>query len=91
MTYWLNGPTGADLNHAMRQAATPYLAKLREQFLLARRQRDLAAARAIAAKYGMQITEDQSCTRDRAENGTSTPTPPQPQQQLLISYPILEP
>jgi hypothetical protein len=57
MTYWLNGPTGADLNRAMRQASAPYTSKLRELFLLDRKQRDLAQAMAIAARYGMVLSD----------------------------------
>ena len=59
MTYWLNGPTGADLNRAMRQASAPYASKLRELFVLDRKQRDLAQAMAIAAKYGMVLSDGQ--------------------------------
>jgi hypothetical protein len=60
MTYWLNGPTGADLNRAMREASAPYTSKLRELFLLDRKQRDLAQATALAAKYGMALRDGQS-------------------------------
>jgi hypothetical protein len=59
MTYWLNGPTGADLNRAMRQASAPYTSRLRELFLLDRKQRDLAQAMAIAARYGMVLSDGQ--------------------------------
>jgi hypothetical protein len=59
MTYWLNGPTGADLNRAMREASAPYTSKLRELFLLDRKQRDLAQATALAAKYGMTLRDGQ--------------------------------
>jgi hypothetical protein len=59
LTYWLNGPTGADLNRAMRQASAPYTSKLRELFLLDRKQRDLAQAMAIAARYGMVLSDGQ--------------------------------
>lgn len=34
MLVWLNGPTAADLNRAMRDAAAPYVARLREQFFI---------------------------------------------------------
>jgi hypothetical protein len=60
MTYWLNGPTGADLNRAMREASAPYTSKLRELLLLDRKQRDLAQATALAAKYGMALRDGQS-------------------------------
>jgi hypothetical protein len=59
MTYWLNGPTGADLNRAMREVSAPYTSKLRELFLLDRKQRDLSLAMATAAKYGMVLRDGQ--------------------------------
>jgi hypothetical protein len=46
MMYWLNGPTASDLNQAMREAAAPYISKLRDRFQLEIKQRDLAHAAA---------------------------------------------
>jgi hypothetical protein len=43
----------------MREASAPYTSKLRQLFLLDRKQRDLAQATAIAAKYGMVLSDGQ--------------------------------
>lgn len=48
--------TGADLSQAMRQAARPYLAALRQRFGETRRQRDISSATAILATYGLTVT-----------------------------------
>lgn len=48
--------TGADLSQAMREAARPYLAVLRQRFGETRRQRDISSATAILATYGLAVT-----------------------------------
>jgi hypothetical protein len=59
--YWLmDRATGSDLNHAMREVAGPYMARLRYQFTEAERQSDLAAASLLAAKYGLRLADDQA-------------------------------
>jgi len=68
-TYWINGPTGGDLNRAMREGAGPYVPKLREAFLLKMKQRDLAAARALADKYGLVLAEGQPSSANHTDNG----------------------
>lgn len=68
MAYWLNGPTAADLNRAMRDTAAAYVAKLRERFRIEIRQRDLAQAAALANAYGPALIEN---------NGPTPVAPPQ--------------
>ena len=58
MASWLNGPTAADLNRAMRETSGPFLAKLRERFRIDIRERDLAQAAALAKAYGFIVVED---------------------------------
>jgi hypothetical protein len=59
--YWLmDRATGSDLNHAMREVAGPYVAKLRYQFSESERRTDLAAASLLAAKYGMRLADGQA-------------------------------
>jgi hypothetical protein len=55
--FWLNHPTGADLNRAMRESAAPYIARLRFQFSETERENDLAIATGLAAKWGKQLTD----------------------------------
>jgi hypothetical protein len=56
--YWLmDRATGSDLNHAMREAAGAYTAKLRHQFSEAEKQSDLTLASLLAAKYGKRLSE----------------------------------
>jgi hypothetical protein len=52
--------TGSDLNHAMREVAGAYIAKLRYQFSEAEKQSDLAAASLLAAKYGKRLSDVES-------------------------------
>jgi hypothetical protein len=52
--------TGSDLNHAMREVAGPYMARLRYQFTEIERQSDLAAASLLAAKYGMRLADGEA-------------------------------
>jgi hypothetical protein len=55
-THWLGElTTGADLNHAMREAAGPYLPRLRQHFEEVRRQTDIAVARQLLAGYGLTV------------------------------------
>ncbi len=49
--------TGSDLNRAMRDAAAPYIAKLRLQFSNAERERDLRMAETLSAKYGKRVSD----------------------------------
>jgi hypothetical protein len=56
--FWLgDSATGADLNRAMREAAGPYVDRLRQEFGEMKRQADLALATAIAAKYGKLLAD----------------------------------
>jgi hypothetical protein len=55
--FWLNYPTGADLNRAMRESAAPYITRLRFQFSETERETDLAIATQLAAKWGKQVTD----------------------------------
>jgi hypothetical protein len=53
-TLWLSQyTTGTDLNHAMREAAEPYIDGLRQKFGEMLRQRDLGAASRVLARYGL--------------------------------------
>jgi hypothetical protein len=56
-TFWLYRSTGCDLSEAMREAAAPYLSKLRFQFASLEQQRDLSIAIALAAKHGKQLVD----------------------------------
>lgn len=82
---WLSPhSTGADLNHAMREAARPYLAGLRQQFGETRRQRDISTATAILAGYGLTtITAAPNTVAAEDQRNLSEPaaprTPVQPQ------------
>jgi len=87
-TYWINGPTGGDLNRAMREGAGPYVAKLREACLLEMKQRDLAAARALAGKYGLVLAEGQPTSTNHTPTGITesrTSAPTAAHQQPLFS------
>jgi hypothetical protein len=56
--FWLgDSATGTDLNRAMREAAGPYVDKLRHEFGEMKRQADLALATVIAAKYGKVLAD----------------------------------
>jgi hypothetical protein len=56
--YWLlDRATGSELNHAMREVAGPYLAKLRYQFSESEKQADLALASSLAAKHGKRLSD----------------------------------
>jgi hypothetical protein len=56
--HWLmDRATGSDLNHAMREAAGPYVAKLRYQFSDAEKHSDLALASVLAAKHGKRLSD----------------------------------
>ena len=60
-TYWLmERAVGADLNHAMREAAGPYITKLRYQFADIERQADLALAARLAEKHGKRLSDSHS-------------------------------
>lgn len=60
-TYWLRDrATGSDLNHAMREVAAPYIAKLHFQFSEAEKQSDLAVASLLAEKYGKRLSDLES-------------------------------
>jgi hypothetical protein len=55
-TYWLSKHnTGADLSHAMREAAGPFLQGLRQTFAEAKRQQDIAVASHLLAAHGLVI------------------------------------
>ena len=54
-TFWLSRYTGCDLSEAMREAAAPYIPKLRFQF--ANLEQDLSIAIALAAKHGKQLVD----------------------------------
>jgi len=56
-TFWLSRSTGRDLSEAMREAAAPYLPRLRFQFASLEQQRDLSIAIALAAKHGKQLVD----------------------------------
>ena len=84
-THWLSKHnTGADLNHAMREAAEPYLDGLRQEFEEVRRQRDIGAASRVLARYGLAVvaapTASES-TEGQAHPSESAPVvvPSQPQ------------
>jgi len=55
--WWLNNPTGSDLNRVMRQVAAPYIQKLRYQFAIAERESDLDLATLLLAKHGRKIAD----------------------------------
>lgn len=82
MTYWLSGPTGADLNRAMRDMAAPYIARLQEQFRQRIKQKDLAVANAIARNYGLALT-DRSGTPAPLERTLPQEEAPATQQTLF--------
>jgi hypothetical protein len=56
-TFWLSRSTGCDLSEAMREAAAPYIPKLRFQFASLEQQQDLSIAVALAAKHGKQLVD----------------------------------
>jgi hypothetical protein len=60
-THWLmERAVGSDLNHAMREAAGPYITKLRYQFADIERQADLALAARLAEKHGKRLSNSDS-------------------------------
>lgn len=50
--HWLRSEDYGDVNQAMREAARPFVGKLREAAKTAERDRDLALARSLLAKHG---------------------------------------
>jgi hypothetical protein len=53
-THWLSaGVAGADLNAAMREAALPYLDRLRKQFTEVHRQAEIALVTSLLEKHGL--------------------------------------
>jgi len=72
MTYWLmDCATGSDLNHAMREAAGPYLAKLRYQFSETEKHSDLAVASVLADKYGKRLSDGESSAQPEVSSWVS--------------------
>lgn len=55
-THWLSvHNTGGDLNRAMREAARPYLQRLRQKSEEIQRQSDIGAATRLLAQYGLAV------------------------------------
>lgn len=54
MTYWREGDY-ADINEAMREAARPYIASLRENAAAQQREADVSEARRLLAKHGLTL------------------------------------
>jgi len=64
-THWLSEfNTGADLNHAMRTTAGPYLESLRQRFREEQRQCEITAANVILARYGLTAVPSVAETRE---------------------------
>lgn len=75
--------TGADLNQAMREAAAPYLASLRQQFGEVRRQRDISTATSILKLY--DLTAVAAAAPTTALAGSQTPCSRVPEQPQLFT------
>jgi hypothetical protein len=70
--YWLmDRATGSDLNHAMREVAGTYIAKLRYQFSETEKHSDLALASVLAAKYGKRLSDGESSARPEVSSWVS--------------------
>lgn len=83
-TFWLAPHVSAvDLNEAMREAAGPFIPRLRLQAVEAERQSDLTIAAAILAKYGKHIADSGTAPYSGFDHPTdsgvcnSDPTPEQ--------------
>ncbi|HET9281219.1 MAG TPA: hypothetical protein VFR24_04590 [Candidatus Angelobacter sp.] len=86
MLVWLNGPTAADLNRAMRDAAAPYVARLREQFSFEKKRSELALATALARAHGFALMEQADLPQPAIlEPELKSPASELPTQQVLFS------
>jgi hypothetical protein len=86
-THWLSEHnTGADLNHAMRETAGPYLDALRQRFEEDRRQGEINAANKILSRYGLTAVPATVATAAMAghEKRTSSHPPGMPIQPQLF-------
>ena len=78
--------TGADLNRAMREAARPYLAALRQRFGETRRQRDISTARALLAAHGLTAVAAPTMAEAEGQaNISKAPVPRTPVQPQLFT------
>lgn len=85
-TGWLSPHmTGADLSQAMREAARPYLANLRQQFGEARRQWDISTARTLLAAHGLTVAEAPSATSEPQIREVPQASVRSPIQSLLFT------
>jgi hypothetical protein len=73
-THWLSAEaTGADLNAAMREAALPYLDRLRKQFTEVHRQAEIALVTSLLEKHGLTAVPIVRASDESSECALRTP------------------